>query len=97
MRSDATATMRSFKRPLWLFVALAQRAHRLLRIHRNVPGILAQINSILAEAKCNILGQYLKTNEQIGYVITDVNKKYEEKIINQMKSIPDTIKFRILY
>jgi D-3-phosphoglycerate dehydrogenase len=74
-----------------------QGAHRLLHIHRNVPGILAQINGILARNKINILGQYLKTNEQIGYVITDVNRKYYEAVIQELRSIPDTIKFRILY
>jgi len=74
-----------------------QGAHRLLHIHRNVPGILAQINGILAKNKINILGQYLKTTEQIGYVITDVNKKYQESVIQELRQIPDTIKFRVLY
>lgn len=72
-------------------------AHRLLHIHRNVPGILAKINGILADHKINILGQYLKTTERIGYVITDVNKQYGGKLIDNLKSIPDTIKFRVLY
>ena len=53
--------------------------HRLLHLHENVPGILAQINKVLADYKINIEGQYLKTNENIGYVITDVNKKYDKK------------------
>ncbi len=72
-------------------------AHRLLHVHRNVPGILAKINSLLAAHKINILGQYLKTNEQIGYVITDVDKKYDATVISKLKEIQDTIKFRILY
>lgn len=72
-------------------------AHRLLHIHRNVPGILAEINSRLARGKINILGQYLKTTEDIGYVITDVNKKYSEDVIDQLRSIKDTIRFRVLY
>lgn len=72
-------------------------AHRLLHLHKNVPGILAQINKIMAENKINILGQYLKTNDQIGYVITDVNKRYDEKVIRELKNIPETIRFRILY
>jgi D-3-phosphoglycerate dehydrogenase len=74
-----------------------QRAHRFLHIHNNVPGILAEINRILAKGKINILGQYLKTNEQIGYVITDVNKKYNDKIVEELKSVDHTIKFRVLY
>ena len=71
--------------------------HRLLHIHGNVPGILAQINSILARNNINIEGQYLKTNEHIGYVITDVNKRYNGDVINELKKIPHTIKFRVLY
>lgn len=72
-------------------------AHRLLHIHKNVPGILAEINSLLARGKINILGQYLKTTDEIGYVITDVNKKHGSEITEQLKNIHDTIKFRILY
>lgn len=72
-------------------------AHRLIHIHRNVPGILAKINLILAENGVNIEGQYLKTNEEIGYVITDVNKEYSPNVLEQLKSIEDTIKFRVLY
>ena len=71
--------------------------HRLLHIHKNVPGILAKINSVLAENNSNILGQYLKTNEEIGYAITDVNKKYDKKVLDILKKIPDTIRFRVLY
>jgi D-3-phosphoglycerate dehydrogenase len=74
-----------------------QQAHRLLHIHHNVPGILAQINSLLAKHEANILGQYLKTNEQIGYVITDIDKDYNQALINELKSIPQTIRFRVLY
>lgn len=71
--------------------------HRLLHLHENVPGIMAKINSILAENNINIEGQYLKTNEQIGYVITDVNKKYDVQVLDILKKIPHTIRFRVLY
>jgi len=74
-----------------------QNAHRLIHIHANVPGILAQINNILAAHKINITGQYLKTNELIGYVITDISKKYNPQVIHDLKMIPNTIKFRVLY
>ncbi|MBK8980945.1 MAG: phosphoglycerate dehydrogenase [Ignavibacteria bacterium] len=74
-----------------------QNAHRLIHIHENVPGILAQINNILASHNINIIGQYLKTNEQVGYVITDIKKKYSQNVIHDLKKIPHTIKFRILY
>lgn len=72
-------------------------AHRLMHLHENVPGILAQINNVLAKYKINILGQHLKTNEQVGYVITDIDSKYKKEVIEELKNIQNTIKFRILY
>ena len=74
-----------------------ENAHRLIHIHHNVPGILAKINQILADNQINIVGQYLKTNEQIGYVITDIDKAYGETVIAQLKGIENTIRFRVLY
>lgn len=74
-----------------------ENAHRLIHIHDNVPGILARINQVLADHGINIVGQYLKTNEQIGYVITDVNKGYDQEVIKQLRAIEHTIKFRVLY
>jgi D-3-phosphoglycerate dehydrogenase / 2-oxoglutarate reductase len=74
-----------------------ENAHRLIHIHNNVPGILAKINQILADNGINIVGQYLKTNEQIGYVITDINKEYNKEMIKEMRAIENTIKFRVLY
>ncbi len=74
-----------------------ENAHRLIHIHANVPGILAKINHVLAEHGINIVGQYLKTNEIIGYVITDINKGYDEQVIAKLRAIEHTIKFRVLY
>ncbi|MEM9983858.1 MAG: phosphoglycerate dehydrogenase [Bacteroidota bacterium] len=71
--------------------------HRLIHIHRNVPGILSRINNVLAKHDINISGQYLKTNEEIGYVITDINRKYDDEVIKDLKEIEDTIKFRVLF
>jgi D-3-phosphoglycerate dehydrogenase len=72
-------------------------AHRLLHIHQNVPGILAKINNIFAKYNVNIKGQYLKTTNQIGYVITDISKEYADEIVAELKGIDNTIKFRLLY
>lgn len=72
-------------------------AHRLLHLHRNKPGVLANINSILAKNNINILSQYLQTNRQIGYVITDVNKKYNAEVLQKLKQVRHTIRFRVLY
>lgn len=74
-----------------------RRAHRLIHLHRNTPGILAQINNTLAAHKANILGQYLKTNEEVGYVISDIDVEYDKEVINALKKIEGTIKSRVLY
>lgn len=80
-----------------LVLPTLENAHRLIHIHENVPGILAQINKVLADHNINIAGQYLKTNEQIGYVITDIDKAYNKDVIKELRSIAHTIKFRVLY
>lgn len=72
-------------------------AHRLIHIHKNMPGIMAQINSVFAKHQINIVGQYLMTNPSIGYVITDVSDEYDKKVLKALKQIDHTIKFRILY
>jgi D-3-phosphoglycerate dehydrogenase len=72
-------------------------AHRLLHIHRNRPGILAGINQALAEGGLNILAQHLKTQEDVGYVITDVDHNYGGEATNALKALPDTLRFRIVY
>ncbi|SIN75471.1 phosphoglycerate dehydrogenase [Algoriphagus halophilus] len=74
-----------------------QDAHRLIHIHMNEPGVLAKINQVLANYEINIVGQYLKTNEKIGYVITDIDKAYSPDAIDALKTIPGTIRFRTLY
>jgi len=80
-----------------LSLPILENAHRLIHIHSNVPGILAKINQILATHGINIVGQYLKTNESIGYVITDINKEYDKEVIKELRAIEHTIKFRVLY
>jgi D-3-phosphoglycerate dehydrogenase / 2-oxoglutarate reductase len=72
-------------------------AHRIIHIHTNVPGILAQINEVFARHNINIVGEFLVTNEQIGYVITDVRAGYRQQVLNELKAIDHTIKFRLLY
>lgn len=73
------------------------KAHRLIHIHENVPGILAKINEVFARHNINIVGEFLVTNEQIGYVITDVDAGYDTEVLNELKAIEHTIKFRLLY
>jgi len=80
-----------------LQLPILENAHRLIHIHHNRPGIIAHINNVLSQHDCNIVGQYLKTNESIGYVITDINKAYNEEVVDEMRGIDGTIRFRVLY
>lgn len=72
-------------------------AHRILHIHNNVPGVLSAINSSLSAHDINIVGQYLKTNDVIGYVVLDVDKKLSKKALELLKQVKETIKVRMLY
>ena len=74
-----------------------KNAHRFLHIHQNVPGVMAKINEVLAKFELNITGQYLSTEEKVGYVITDVDKKYNQEVISDLKKVKGTIRFRVLY
>lgn len=73
------------------------KAHRFLHIHRNVPGIMAKINDVLATYEMNISGQYLSTDSDVGYVITDLDRDYNKEVIKALKKVENTIKFRVLY
>ncbi len=74
-----------------------ENTHRILHIHKNVPGVLSEINTQLSSHKINILSQYLKTNDDIGYVVLDVNKSLSNEALNLLKDVKDTIKVRLLY
>lgn len=80
-----------------VLLPMLKNAHRLMHIHHNVPGILARMNLVFAKHQINIVGQYLKTNETIGYVITDIDKEYDAQMIEELKRIDHTIRFRVLY
>jgi len=71
--------------------------HRILHIHHNVPGVLGEINSRLSNHGINILGQYLKTNDEIGYVILDVDSKISHEAFELLKDIQGTVKARMVY
>ena len=71
--------------------------HRILHIHNNVPGVLSEINTQLSKHKINILGQYLKTNDAIGYVVLDVDKGLSKNALELLKKVKETIKVRMLY
>lgn len=71
--------------------------HRILHIHNNVPGVLSAMNTQLSKNKINILAQYLKTNEDIGYVVLDVDQQLSSKALQLLKEVKETIKVRMLY
>jgi D-3-phosphoglycerate dehydrogenase / 2-oxoglutarate reductase len=71
--------------------------HRILHIHRNVPGVLSEINTQLSKHNINILAQYLKTNEEIGYVVLDIDRKISDTAFQLLKQVKETIKVRLLY
>ncbi len=71
--------------------------HRILHIHQNVPGVLSQINTTLSQNKINILAQYLKTNDDIGYVVLDVDMNMSKNALELLRKVKQTIKVRMLY
>ncbi|MGB7069858.1 MAG: phosphoglycerate dehydrogenase [Pyrinomonadaceae bacterium] len=71
--------------------------HRILHIHKNIPGVLGEINSRLSGRGINIVGQYLKTNDDIGYVILDVDSKISMEAFEILKGVEGTVKARMIY
>lgn len=80
-----------------LSLPVQQDTHRLLHIHRNVPGVLSEINGLLSKMNVNILGQYLKTNNSIGYVVLDIDKNTSPGVLEELKKVKNTIRVRSLY
>jgi len=74
-----------------------ENTHRILHIHKNVPGVLSAINTQLSKNDINIIAQYLKTNDEIGYVVLDVDKKLSSQATELLKDVKETIKVRLLY
>ncbi len=74
-----------------------ENTHRILHIHKNVPGVLSAINTTLSQHRINILSQYLKTNDEVGYVVLDIDKKLSEQALHLLKELKETIKVRLLY
>lgn len=70
---------------------------RLLHIHANQPGILIQINQAFADKNINIAAQYLQTDEEIGYVVVDIETENALEGLAELSKIEGTIKTRLLY
>ncbi len=80
-------------------IALQPNDHkqRFLHIHRNMPGILKDINYVFTEKKINIASQYLQTDGEIGYVIIDTESDWDAEILRELRKIPHTIRARMLF
>lgn len=70
---------------------------RLTNVHRNEPGVLGEINSIISESGANIGGQSLATNDEVGYIIIDVETEDVEELARKVKNIDKNIITRVVY
>ncbi|AUG99360.1 phosphoglycerate dehydrogenase [Pectobacteriaceae bacterium CE70] len=95
--SDNGSTLSAVNFPEVSLPVHGERASRLLHIHENRPGVLTQLNHIFAEQGINIAAQYLQTTAEIGYVVIDVETDGADTALQLMKSIPGTIRARLLY
>lgn len=71
--------------------------HRLLHLHENVPGVLSEVNKVLSDNGINISGQFLQTNEKVGYVVVDVEKEYSQEALDALRTVKHTIRTRVLF
>lgn len=72
-------------------------ANRLLHVHQNKPGVLAAINRVLGDDNVNILGQHLQTNQDVGFVVADVDQEHPADLLERLRAVPGTIRCRIVY
>jgi len=94
--SDNGTTTSSINLPA---VALPEHVgkHRLLHIHRNVPGVMSAINNVFSENRINIAAQFLQTNETVGYVVIDIDAEYSDIALKKLAAIDGTIRSRVLF
>ena len=94
--SDNGTTTSSINLPA---VALPEHIgkHRLLHIHRNVPGVMSAINTVFSDNQINIAAQFLQTNETLGYVVIDIDAEYSEIALKKLAAIDGTIRSRVLF
>lgn len=71
--------------------------HRLLHVHRNVPGVLSEINSIFSDHRINIAAQYLQTRAEVGYVVIDIDVEHSELALAMLADVPGTLRSRVLF
>jgi D-3-phosphoglycerate dehydrogenase / 2-oxoglutarate reductase len=74
----------------------ATGTHRLAHIHRNVPGVMAEINSVLAAHDVNVEAQLLGTRGDFGYALTDIGIDYPESVVERLREMSPTVRLRVL-
>jgi len=94
--SDTGTTVSSVNFPEVALPAHPEK-HRLLHIHENIPGVLSAINQVFSDNDINIGGQYLQTNDKVGYVVVEVDKDYSQLALEKLKAVNGTIRCRVLY
>ena len=95
--SDNGSTLTAVNFPEVSLPAKRDNVSRLLHIHKNVPGVMRQINEIFAKLNINVAAQYLQTTADIGYVVMDIQYAEPEKVVPLLKEVTGTLKCRILY
>lgn len=93
---DTGATIGSHSVPS-LNLPVQRGTHRILHVHKNVSGVLSEINRVVSDMNINITGQYLATNESTGYVVIDVKQELSEQLLENLKQIKHTLRARLLY
>ncbi|MEL6798175.1 MAG: phosphoglycerate dehydrogenase, partial [Planctomycetota bacterium] len=73
------------------------RPHRILHTHKNVPGVLSALHSAISKLGVNVAGEYLRTDEEVGYVVLDVEPTETRQLAEALKSIPETVRVRTLW
>jgi len=71
--------------------------HRLLHIHRNVPGVLSQINKVFSDLRISNAAQYLQTREAVGNVVIDIDAAHSDAALAALAAVPGTLRSRILF
>ena len=95
--SDNGSTLSAVNFPEVSLPSGDRETHRYMHIHENKPGVLNAINQIFMKDHINVVGQYLQTDPELGYVVIDVQSENPELAISLLKSVPGTIRTRVIY
>jgi D-3-phosphoglycerate dehydrogenase len=94
--SDIGATLGSVNFPQ-ISLTPSKDLQRFLHIHKNLPGVMQEVNSVFSEKGINIAAVYLQTDPEIGYVIIDTESHLDDTVLKELKDINHTIRARMLY